>query len=363
MVRTGVLLIYLGAALTLCATAATKQMKITGDQVWTDTGVDLKPGDTVTITATGTVSVQGGKEAGPDGLPRGWTELVLQLPNNQAGRGALIGRFGDSPAARAFLVGAQLQRSVPVAGHLFLGINETSAAPVTGAFDVSIEVTASTVAPSASEGPRPPFTQEMLDNIPLRVNDAMGNPGDRVNFILIGSQETVQKALSDAGWVLVDKTKRDAVMQGFISSLSKNAYVSMPMSELELYGRVQDFGYAQADPIAVVASRHHFRIWRTPITTGGEPVWAGAGTHDIGFDRDQRTNGVTHKIDPQTDAERDYIGASLQQTGDVAKEEYMTPTHPVKEARTATGGGFTSNGQTLIIFLKSAVSADQAAAH
>jgi hypothetical protein len=115
---------------------------------------------------------------------------------------------------------------------------------------------------------------------------------------------------------------------------------------------VQDFGYAQADPVRVVASRHHFRIWKAPFTVGGETVWAGAGTHDIGFEKDQRNNEITHKIDPATDGERDYIGQSLQQTGMVVKEEYLTPTHPVKEARTATGGGFTSDGRTLIIYLQ-----------
>jgi len=34
------------------------------------------------------------------------------------------------------------------------------------------------------------------------------------------------------------------------------------------------------------------------------------------------------------------------------KELYMTPTHPVTEARTATGGGFTSDGRTLVIYLQ-----------
>jgi len=124
------------------------------------------------------------------------------------------------------------------------------------------------------------------------------------------------------------------------------------MSELELFGRVQDFGYAQADPLKVVASRHHFRIWKAPFTASGEQVWAGAGTHDIGFDKDNRNNGITHKIDPATDGERDYIGQGLQDTGLSVKQEYMTATNPVKEARTATGSGFTSDGRTLIIYLQ-----------
>jgi len=130
----------------------------------------------------------------------------------------------------------------------------------------------------------------------------------------------------------------------------------MPMSELRLYGRAQDFGYAQADPLQVVASRHHFRLWKAPFDLDGQSVWIGAGTHDIGFERDQRNNGITHKIDPNTDAERDYIRDSLTQTGMTVKTTYMTATNPVTSARTATGGQFHSDGRTLIVYLKPAAS-------
>jgi len=197
----------------------------------------------------------------------------------------------------------------------------------------------------------PAFSQSQLDSIPKRVSDPNGAPGDRVNFILIGSQEQVQAALKAAGWVVVDRTKNDAIMQGLLASFSKESYVTLPMSELDLFGRSQDFGYAQADPLKVVQSRHHFRLWKAPLDLQGRQVWAGAGTHDIGFERDQRNNGVTHKIDPATDGERDYIRESLEQTGMVVKSEYMTPTDPVTSAKTATGGEFHSDGRTLIVYL------------
>jgi dienelactone hydrolase len=161
----------------------------------------------------------------------------------------------------------------------------------------------------------------------------------------------VQAALKAAGWVAVDRTDKDAIIRGIFASLSKEAYVTLPMSELRLFGRAQDFGYAQADPLRVVASRHHFRIWKIPQQLNGQTVWAGAGTHDIGFDRDQRNNGVTHKIDPNTDGERDYIRDSLVQTGMVVKTDYITPTDPVTSAKTATGSGFTSDGRTVLIYL------------
>ncbi|HEY7303944.1 MAG TPA: LssY C-terminal domain-containing protein [Bryobacteraceae bacterium] len=346
-------------AVLLCAALACaalsedkKEIDVGADQAWTDTGMDLKAGDTLTVTATGSVAY-GPQTTGPDGLKRGWKDLLMQFPVNEAGRGALVGRISDSPAARPFLIGAKAQRTAPVPGRLFLGINQMPNLSGTGSYHVVIERAAA--APSkvgAAPIAVPPFTQEMLDSIPPRVNDALGNPGDRVNFIVIGSQEKVTSALNAAGWVAVDKTRKDAVIAGLVASLSKEAYVTLPMSELELFGRIQDFGYAQADPIKVVMSRHHFRIWKAPFTLVGETVWAGAGTHDVGFEKDQRNNGITHKIDPATDGERDYIGQSLQQTGMVAKEVYLTPTHPVKEARTATGGGFTSDGRTLVIYLQ-----------
>jgi hypothetical protein len=322
------------------------------DQQWNDSGVDLKAGDLITITATGSVQYDAAHSTGPEGLARGWMDLIMQFPVNAAGRGALVGRIGDSPAARAFLVGANVTKTAPVAGHLCLGINQMPSTPGTGSFHIVIERKAG-VAPTAAAKPIPAFTQEMLEQLPTRVNDAQGNLGDRVNFVVIGSQENVQTALSAAGWVPVDKTKGDAVVTGLLRSLSKEAYVSMPMSELELFGRVQDFGYAQGDPLMVVASRHHFRIWRAPFKAGEETVWAGAGTHDIGFEKDQRNGHVTHKIDTVTDGERDYIGQSFTQSGMVVKEEYLTAAHAIKEARTATGGGFSSDGRTLIIYLQS----------
>jgi hypothetical protein len=157
----------------------------------------------------------------------------------------------------------------------------------------------------------------------------------------------------------VDRTNQAAVISGLLASLSKEAYVTMPMSELRLFGRAQDFGYAQADPLRVVASRHHFRIWKAPQQLEGQTIWVGAGTHDIGFDRDQRNNGVTHRIDPNTDGERDYIRDSLLQTGQVLSTAYITPANPVKTARTATGSEFTSDGRTLLVYL-SAPPADHA---
>ena len=334
--------------------AQTREFDLNTGSGWVDTGIDLNVGDTLHTTATGQMQYADAKQSnGPEGLPRAFKDVIRNFPLNDAGRGAVIGRISNSDAARPFLLGAQYSGQAPIAGRLFIAINQTSNDSPTGSYHVTIERTANTAKPTA-QAAIPPFPQKLLDSIPRRVNDPNGAPGDRVNFIVVGTQDQMQAAFKAAGWVTVDKSNQAAVLSGLLATLSKQAYVTMPMSELELFGRVQDFGYAQADPVRVVASRHHFRIWKAPFQFNGTDVWAGAGTHDIGFDRDQRNNGVTHKIDPATDGERDYIRDSLTQTGMVVKNEYMTPADPVTSAKTATGSGFTSDGRTLIIYLSAA---------
>jgi hypothetical protein len=149
----------------------------------------------------------------------------------------------------------------------------------------------------------------------------------------------------------VDADVRGTVLHGILQSISKESYLTMPMSPLYLFGRVQDYGWAHAEPIKVVASRNHLRIWKAPFQVGGETLWVGAATHDVGFERDERNDGLTHKIDPNVDLERDYLEKTLAATGLVAEVSHALPANALKEARTATGGLFHSDGRVLVLRL------------
>jgi len=191
-----------------------------------------------------------------------------------------------------------------------------------------------------------------IDELPRRVNDQFKNQGDMVNFVLVGSQQQVQSALEAASWHVADTDNREAVLKAALETYQKKDYLAMPMSQLYLFGRKQDFGYELAAAYSVVASRHHFRIWKAPSNWNGETLWAGAGTHDIGFERDQRNGSVTHKIDAAVDGERDNIGSTLQQAGKVKSMSYYLPPDPVRGAKNATGGGYHSDGRILVIVLQ-----------
>ena len=93
-----------------------------------------------------------------------------------------------------------------------------------------------------------------------------------VNFVIIGPQKDVQAALDAATWHAADTNNEKAVLAAIQATYEKKDYLQMPMSTLYLFGRKQDFGYEMAEPIAMVASRHHFRIWKAPFTWKGQEV-------------------------------------------------------------------------------------------
>ena len=172
-----------------------------------------------------------------------------------------------------------------------------------------------------------------------------------VNFLILGSQPAMEKIFTTAGWVQVDANVKDTLLHGLLESISKESYLTMPMSPLYLFGHQQDYGWAHAEPISVVASRNHLRIWKAPFDVNGQTLWVGAATHDVGFEKDQRNNGLTHKIDPNVDLERDYVEKTLASTGLVAEITHILPKNPMQDAKTATGGSFHSNGQVLVLKL------------
>ena len=333
-----------------------QELQLTGDASWVDTGIDVQPGEHVVIAATGKLRYSDAKQDnGPGGLARGFRDLLRVLPFNDAGRGALIGRIGDQDVAQPFLIGERCDEIAPVAGRLALAINQESNDTGSGTYVVQVEVYApengKARVVAKQVGSMPGIGNALFSKIPRRVSDKQGDPGDMVNFLILGSESAMQQVFSSAGWVKVDADVKEAVLEGIIESISKESYLTMPMSQLYLFGRPQDSGWAHAEPLYVAKTRNHLRIWKAPFQVNGQTLWIGAATHDIGFERDQRHNRVTHKIDPDIDLERDYVEKTLVSTGLVMEVSHFLPDNPVKEAKTATGGSFHSNGQVLVLKL------------
>lgn len=327
---------------------------------WLDTGVVLAAGELADFTTTGSLELADGRKTTANGLDRGWKDLIRQFPLNQGKVGALVGRVSDTGASVPFSIGASGQVTMPTTGKLYLRANTSNDLTYTGQYKVKVKFSP---APKFNihvlETPSKPIssllTPDIFSDIPRRVSDTSGengNPGDMVNFALVGTKAQVEAAYKAAGWVAVDKSVQDAIVNGLLKTLSKEAYTEMPMSTLYLFGRPQDLSFARADPLMVAAERHHLRVWQTDKTVDGRPLWVGSATHDIGFEKDQRNGRVTHKIDPDIDKERNYLLDSFDAAGVYSNAAYVTPSNPLQEAQTATGGSFHSDGRIVVMALK-----------
>ncbi len=330
---------------------------VSGSQ-WIDTGMLVNGGEQVSFTATGTLTLPDQRSVNPGGLDRGWKDLLRQFPLNSANTGALIGRVSDAAATVPFAIGDSATLTMPSSGHLYLRANLSEDLSSTGEFRVNVRPVAASSAQPPSATPATPsipvsclVSPSTFTNIPRRVSDQAGDPGDMVNFAIVGTAPEIEAAFRNAGWVAVDKSTQAAVLHGLLSTLSHQAYTEMPMSTLFLFGRPQDLSFARADPLTVAAERHHLRVWKTDQVIGGSPLWVGSATHDIGFERDQRNGGTTHKIDPVIDNERKFLLESFNAAGDLASAAYVLPANPLREAHTATGGSFNSDGRIVVMDL------------
>ena len=345
-----------------------REIEVPAGKQWVDTNIDLRAGAKVRFAATGQITYPGDPSTagklrtsgtfGPAGLPRNFADLVHQYAATNAGHGALIGRIGPADYAQPFLIGESKEYDVPVAGRLYLGLNESASDASTGqgSFRVTVNIleqgSGNLSAGGPTETPIPGITTDLLNKIPRRVTDPSGRPGDMVNVLIVGTEDQVVKAFTTAGWVKVDKDVKTSVLNAALASLEKKDYLTMPMSVLYLFSRPQDYGFAHAEPLKVAMSRNHLRVWKSPYEVEGRPLWCVAATHDVGLERDQRNNGVTHKIDPAVDGERDYVDGTLSATGLVIARDHISPPNPLTTAQTATGGEFHSDGRVVVLVLK-----------
>ena len=115
---------------------------VPGNSRATDTGIDVRAGDQITFTASGTVVAgQRAGSVGPEGkASSGFGSIIGTRPVPNAGVGALIGyiRTTDGQTSQAFFIGSQLTFNVPADGRLYLGINDDNYNDNSGSFTVRI---------------------------------------------------------------------------------------------------------------------------------------------------------------------------------------------------------------------------------
>ncbi|WP_353808307.1 LssY C-terminal domain-containing protein [Agromyces sp. SYSU T00194] len=147
-----------------------------------------------------------------------------------------------------------------------------------------------------------------------RARTSDGLLGDPVNLALLGGEDQLHAAMAAARWTRADDITARSTWRIITSTLTRRSYDEAPVSPLFLFGRMQDVAYQQ-EVEGNPAKRHHVRFWRCPdgwLLPGGYRVdWLAAGTFDRAVGFSLFTLQVTHKIDADTDIERDHIVSTL----------------------------------------------------
>ena len=188
-----------------------------------------------------------------------------------------------------------------------------------------------------------------------RTRTSDGLLGDPVNLALLGSGNQVHAALRSAGWTLADPVTFSSGLRIAKATLLRRSYPQAPVSPLYLFGRQQDFAYQQEVDNSP-GKRHHVRFWQCPegwLLPGGRRVdWLAAGTYDRSVGFSLFTLQVTHKIEANTDVERDHIVHSVATAEPAAAvtviEDFSTGYH----SRNGGGDSMSTDGDLPVIDLR-----------
>lgn len=188
-----------------------------------------------------------------------------------------------------------------------------------------------------------------------RTRTREGILGDPVNLALLGDEAQIHEAMRAAGWTAADPITSHSTWKIITTTLTRKSYPEAPVSDLYVFSNRQDFAY-QREVDGNPAQRHHVRFWKAPegwLLPGGHKVdWVAAGTYDrkVGFSL--FTLQVTHKIEQDTDIERDFIVKTVEDANSEVKTEVIKDFSTGYHSRNGGGDSIETDGDLPVIDLR-----------
>ncbi|WP_225735663.1 LssY C-terminal domain-containing protein [Gulosibacter chungangensis] len=186
--------------------------------------------------------------------------------------------------------------------------------------------------------------------------------GDPVNLAIMGDEEDIVRAMTDAGWTTADPVTWRSSWQIVLATITRRSYSHAPVSPLFLFERKQDLAFEQ-EVAGNPAQRHHIRFWKCPPgwpLPGGKRVdWLAAATFDRRVGLSLFTLQVTHKVASDADDERDHVVDTLRPLSGVTVEvlqDYLT----AYRARNGGGDSFYTDGALPMVDLRGVCDAEPA---
>lgn len=176
-----------------------------------------------------------------------------------------------------------------------------------------------------------------LIDSPTHTTTSSGRIGDAINVAFIGSEEELHHMLSASGWYAADPITLKTSFRIAADVVLRKPYPHAPVSNLYLWGRKQDAAFEQ--PVGnSPKQRHHVRFWQShKVDLNSKPLWLGAATYDERVELSRTTGGITHKIAPNIDQERNKLVNDAIAAGKLDGYYWVEQFHRLAEGR--NGGG------------------------
>jgi hypothetical protein len=185
---------------------------------------------------------------------------------------------------------------------------------------------------------------------PLTNFSRFGLPSDPLNIKVIAHADQLITAFHAAAWYRADRIRLISSLRLSVASIFRLSYPEAPVSNLYLYGRRQDFAFQK--PGRSVRERDHIRFWNTgERAKDGRSIWIGAATRDVAIELSPRTGLITHKIDPEVDAERSTLVHDLKATGWLVAEKWEPGVGRPVQMVSAMGYPYYTDGRVVMLTL------------
>jgi hypothetical protein len=117
--------------------AASQTVRVNSQMRWTDTGINVRAGDTITFNTQGQIQMSDNAADTAGAAGSSSRRMAKDAPISNVIAGALIGQIGAYPP---FAVGDQRSIVAPVTGRLYLGVNDDHLPDNRGEFTVQVGV-------------------------------------------------------------------------------------------------------------------------------------------------------------------------------------------------------------------------------
>lgn len=176
----------------------------------------------------------------------------------------------------------------------------------------------------------------------------LGGRQEPISLIILAKDDS--QLISDfkkSGWYLANNVGFDSIFGVYEALISDSQYKTAPITPSFWNNKVNNFGFEKPTKENNVRKRHHARFWKTKYETeDGYRVYVGVSS----LDSDIKWF-ITHKIDPDIDAERNILYEDLEKSKLILNFQVKNLVKP-SIGQNFSGDSFFTYGKIYIIKLK-----------